>query len=370
MQKVALKWLKNSDLTFFRSQFLKLNVGGQKAINLNADVFVKKLFPALADPTRAGGGSFLVNLTVYGPGPTVPSISLARNIRKGDTYKNWRLNGEFIFDPEDHPGRFDALKEDDVAVLEFDGAPFPTAVRVTLVSAALDATLHAQCANLLGSKRMIALDPGQIDALIKVGSTASPLPVTGSEEAAALEDVALGGSAGIGKLRRRTEARPLTYAELSDAKKRAEEVGRIGELLVDSHLARSRASGLILGYTWESAINAIAPFDFRFTPTSDSEDELIDVKTTEQRFSNPIHVSFAELRCMAMDPPVYRIYRVYEATGTSPKCRVSEPLRKLALDVLQIVAQLPSFVRPDGFSIDPERLTWGDEFIIEADSEG
>ena len=47
MDKLALKRLTASDLTFFEWHFKNRNVGNQKAINLNADVFSDQLYPAL-----------------------------------------------------------------------------------------------------------------------------------------------------------------------------------------------------------------------------------------------------------------------------------------------------------------------------------
>ena len=49
MSKLALKKLTASDLTLFEWHFRNRNAGNQKAINLNADVFVQQLFPALPE---------------------------------------------------------------------------------------------------------------------------------------------------------------------------------------------------------------------------------------------------------------------------------------------------------------------------------
>ena len=53
--KLALKQLTASDLTLFEWQFRHLDVGGQKSINLNANVFVDQLFPAIGEATRGTG---------------------------------------------------------------------------------------------------------------------------------------------------------------------------------------------------------------------------------------------------------------------------------------------------------------------------
>ncbi len=58
MRKFALKRLTASDLTFFVWHFKNRNAGNQKAINLNADVFVGKLFPSLPEVALAQSGEF------------------------------------------------------------------------------------------------------------------------------------------------------------------------------------------------------------------------------------------------------------------------------------------------------------------------
>src|SRR5438874_2342968 len=95
--KLALKRLTASDLTFFEWQFRHLGVGGQKSINLNADVFVDRLFPAVSEATRPTG-RIPIDLWIFGPGAR-SSINLQRKIIKGGTYKNWRLDGEFVVNP-------------------------------------------------------------------------------------------------------------------------------------------------------------------------------------------------------------------------------------------------------------------------------
>src|SRR5689334_4630613 len=118
----AVKRLTRSDLTFFRSKFLQLNVGNQKSINLNRDVFIDRLFPdlpALADEVP-------VRLAVIGPSGGGEFVVTRKILKKG-TYKNWRLNGEFLPDPEGETGRFNELQERDLALFAFEGVVQPTA---------------------------------------------------------------------------------------------------------------------------------------------------------------------------------------------------------------------------------------------------
>jgi len=54
-EKLSIKRLTRSDLTFFRWQHEHQDAGNQKAINLNRDVFVSELFPALPAEGAAEG---------------------------------------------------------------------------------------------------------------------------------------------------------------------------------------------------------------------------------------------------------------------------------------------------------------------------
>src|SRR2546426_10861620 len=96
-RKLCVKRLTDSDLTFFEWHFRNRNAGNQKAINLNADVFVEELFPVLRD-SAPPSGKLPIGLFIYGPG-TGGELNLQRKIMKGAAYKNWRLNGEFVHNP-------------------------------------------------------------------------------------------------------------------------------------------------------------------------------------------------------------------------------------------------------------------------------
>ena len=104
-----MKRLTPSDLTFFKWHYENRNAGNQKAINLSRNVFIDKLYPSLPDiMTDRGDGKIPVTLYIYGPG-LYDAYQLQRKIIKTGSYKNWRLNGEFIFNPEDIPERFNSL---------------------------------------------------------------------------------------------------------------------------------------------------------------------------------------------------------------------------------------------------------------------
>src|ERR1700761_5012185 len=106
--RIALKRLTASDLTLFETLFRTLNAGNQKAINLNADIFVDRLYPSLPGLVPTYGDTIPVTLTVLGPAAS-PAHVISRAITKREAYKNWRLNGEFIRDPDGETGRFNVL---------------------------------------------------------------------------------------------------------------------------------------------------------------------------------------------------------------------------------------------------------------------
>ena len=132
--KAALKRLTRSDLTFFEWHFRNRNAGNQKSINLNADVFIDALYPSLPTITRGIGDKVPIDLYLYGPGKKL-AYNVQRKIIKGSSYKNWRLDGEFVYNPEDDPKRFDSLSPGDLALMLFEGDPHPVALSLFLLSA-------------------------------------------------------------------------------------------------------------------------------------------------------------------------------------------------------------------------------------------
>ena len=238
--RIALKRLTASDLTFFESLFRTVDAGNQKAINLNADVFVEQFYPSL--PALAS--TVQVKLTILGPAGATP-YAMSRAITKRDAYKNWRLNGEFIRDPDGEAGRFNILKAGDLAVLEFEGDPTPQSATLLLVAAATptDAPLHAALNTLVpgGRKTMVEVTRAKI---AEVASTVPPTHPIWSMAAdpqfsAALEDAAQAGVRGVHALSRKT-ARPVSAAALAAAKVVAENNGRDGE--ARKRLPRTAAS--------------------------------------------------------------------------------------------------------------------------------
>lgn len=143
----------------------------------------------------------------------------------------------------------------------------------------------------------------------------------------------------------------ITRTQLSKLRENADKSGQLGESLVYIYLQDKETNGDIVAFTWVSDTNAIAPFDFAIE-VAEGVTERIDVKTTSGSFEQPIYVSLAELITMAGDIP-YRIYRVYEASRTLAKLRISEPVNDQAQELLAILKTLPADVSAEGLRIRP-----------------
>jgi hypothetical protein len=141
LRKLAIKNLRSSDLSLFRSYFENHSNIKQKSFNLDKSVltfFFPNIIPLLEPrPKKA----VHVDLTIYGPGLR-RDHSLARKI-KIDA-KNLRLNGEVIHNPEDDPERYNLITPGDFALMEFSGSELPEEVKIILISSkdSHDTKLH------------------------------------------------------------------------------------------------------------------------------------------------------------------------------------------------------------------------------------
>jgi hypothetical protein len=362
MRKIALKRLTKSDLTFFRWHFDNNNAGNQKAINLNADVFVQILFPGLpAEATVQPRGRFKIDLSVYGPGQA-PELNLQRKIIKTSSYKNWRLNGEFIDNPSEEPARFNTLQEGDFALFEFGGTSYPESTKLCLIDQTESGRLHSACGTFLGARRMAALQEADLDRLLRAAGVEDVFPISGSTLEGALEDAALGGLEGLQRLARRSAARPLTKDELRLARERAEQTGEAGEQFINDYFAAQLTAATIEQFKWVSESSATAPYDFELTKSGTTS--VLDVKATNGPFENRIHVSIGELLHMSACDGEYRIYRVYGIAGNQASLRISESMRAFAERVLPLLDSLPDGVTVDGLSINPNSLLFGPELRL------
>jgi len=362
-EKLALKRLTASDLTFFEWHFRNRNAGNQKAINLNADVFAKRLYPAIEVVARQSRNKIGVDLWIAGPG-TAPPQNYQRKIIKGAAYKNWRLDGEVVYNPAVDPERFNGLRPGDFALLGFDGELAPNTMHLVLVSRSgpEDAVLFARLDELLADRRMAELQSDSLRELCE----GLPLPrahpawlLLGEED---LAEAALGQAPAIARLLTRPRPRRVTLEDLQIARRNAEEIGQLGESLVDLHLEQRRAAGEIVEYEWTAEINAVSPYDFRLR--DDKTWEKLEVKTTAGDFGREYHLPLSELREAAHGPETYRIARVYGATPTSAKMRVSGNLRPFAHSILRALSGLPNGVTPNGVTIVPDPATFGEETIL------
>lgn len=367
MKKIALKRLTKSDLTFFIWHFRHSNAGNQKAINLNADIFAGVLFPNITDEAARRGDRFPVDLDIFGPGGA-GALNLQRKIVKGESYKNWRLNGEFVRDDEQ---RFRTLQEGDLAVIEFEGDAAPRAARLVLVAKGMsaDVSAHGVLDAWLGKRPMAQITPVQLNGIVAAASLADAHPLNGINLQDELEDAAQGGLEATQRLFKRSTTRKVSKTELKAARNQADETGAIGEELVNEWLTDERASGRVETFEWVSRENAIAPYDFTVTPTGDQLERL-DVKATSGPFRNVLHMSINELlHCNDTAVP-YRIYRVFEIDGRKAKMRISEPLANFAATIVPILETLPAGVSADGISIDPTRLSFGSDFELVLNPDG
>lgn len=351
--RFAIKVLSRSDLTFFEPQYRVRNAGNQKSINLNRDVFVDELFPALPELLAAGHGELEVRLRVNGPGAAHDEIRVVRKISKGGTYKNYRLNGEFVRNPEDDGVRFNSLAPGDLAVLAFEGAAQPTLIRLFVLSAAAleDAPLMAAL-RPSGGPSMVSIDGAALAAAAALAPPDHPIHDLLLDRASAedLERAAQGDAEAARRLLRRPGRRRVTAEQLAEARRRAEETGQDGELLVRSHLEAGTEP-----WVWRSAENAISPWDFErgVAPAA----TRIEVKATRGAHAAPFHLSMAELEAAA-EPTPYAIWRISGLGATGGRLQIADEVRPFARDILKRLDGLPAGVRPDGFTVDPKLLTW------------
>ena len=368
LDKLALKRLTASDLTFFEWHFRNRNAGNQKAINLNADVFIGQLYPALEAIVRDRQNKLGIDLWIAGPGAANP-VNLQRKIIKGAAYKNWRLDGEFVYNPGDTPDRFNILEAGDIALIGFDGELAPDTVTLVLVAkeAPEDQALYGGLNEYLSDRRMMALESDTLRELCRAIPIPESHPVWLMVSEEDVAEAALGQAPAVDRLLSRPRVTRLTLEDLRKARRTAEEIGRLGEELIDVHLHERLAAKEIADYEWVSDINAIAPYDFRVQ--RDDSWEKLEVKTTGGNFGREFHLPLSELREMVHGGEVYRIARVYQATRDGAKLRVSKELRPYGQSIIDAFATLPDGVTPNGVTIVPDEAMFGDEINLTAPSE-
>src|SRR3546814_14097949 len=81
-ERIAIKILSPSDLTFFDALYKQSNVGGnQKAINLNANVFAKILYPDFAARSLGQDEDDPISITVFEIGTPSRSDRVCKHVQ-------------------------------------------------------------------------------------------------------------------------------------------------------------------------------------------------------------------------------------------------------------------------------------------------
>ena len=361
--KLALKRLTASDLTFFEWHFRNRNAGNQKAINLNADVFTGQLYPQLDIIVRDRQNKIGIDLWIAGPAAAEP-VNLQRKIIKGAAYKNWRLDGEFVHNPEGTPDRFNILQPGDMALFGFEGELAPDTVTLVLVGQAVpqDQILFRGLGEVLATRRMVTVESDTLGELCDRLDVPQSHPVWLLVSDEDVTEAALGQAPAVDRLLRRPRSTSLSQQELRAARRAAEEIGRLGEELVDYHLSESLEAREIADYVWVSDINAISPYDFRIRRTGSWE--KLEIKSTVGDFSREFYVSLNELREMVHGEEEYFIGRVYEASQEGAKLRYSQELRAYGQSILDAFSSLPTGVTPNGVTIRPDEAMFGEEINL------
>jgi len=369
-ERLALKRLRGSDLSFFDYHFRNKTYGDvrQKGINLNTDVFVDQFYP---QAHALMGARWPVLTTIFGPG-TAPAFAPPGDHKRPITYnngKNWRLDGGTIPDDPAVPGRFGPLAPDDLALLRFRGDPAPTEVDVVLISAAVEPALHAPLNALVpatGRRTMIPITTAQIEAALAGIALPAGHPLAELEPdptvEAAIEDVALGGTSAP-VLAKRRGGRRLTPEEMAQAREDAQRIGADGEAILNGWLAAREAEANIAELDWVSLRDAAAPYDFSFKE-SDGSLVKMDAKSTTGPFDRVIHMSGGEM-LEAADPAArYDIARVHSIDEDGARVRIARDIGEFARKLLGALT-LPAGVKIDGFSVSIDALAWGEEFEID-----
>jgi hypothetical protein len=362
MGKLAIKRLTMSDLTLFKWQFDN-GASNQKSINLNADVFIDSLYPSLLNTDVGRSGRIPLDLYLYGPG-NERSYNLQRKIIKGDSYKNWRLNGEYITNPDENPERFNSLEPNDYVIFDFEGELFPTAARAVFVSSKVeeDVRLHKGITDLGQQRSMRPIERAELHLVAVASGTPESHPVWELLLDSAIEDAALGGIEGTKKILSRRTGGKITRSALERARQRADDVGRMGEELLNAYFAEQKDFGKISSFQWVASENAISPYDFLL------EGRKVEVKSTTSDFNQTLHISIAQLHEMKDSNERFDLYRLYCVDGRQGVLRVKEDMKSFAISTLAIFEKLPAGVTVDGISLKPNTLEFGAELKIELQS--
>lgn len=374
--RFAIKKLTRSDLTFFEYQFRRQSAGNQKSINLNRNVFVDLIFPAAAEVTGGVAKQFPVPVSIYGPGMRPqPHVITRKVISAGGSQKNWRLNGEFVPDPDFDPDRYHNLQEHDLAVFGFEGENgLPTAVHMVLIaqSEPQDAALYSDLLALLGNRSMAEVEQASLSGVVDISPAGHAIrEILETERDEALQEAALGSAEGTARLLREPSVRRMSADALAKARQAAEAAGRNGEVIVNDWLRAQVRDGRIREAVWVAEPNAINPWDFEVTELS-GEKVRVEVKSTTGAFERPVHISQAEILAAAASSVRTDLYRVYALSDEAAWLQISGGIQAFAARVANAATGLPAGVVPDGYSVAPSAFgVWSEpvHLVFEEDDD-
>jgi Domain of unknown function (DUF3883) len=361
-RKLALKKLKGSDLSFFQAYLIRHPQSKQKAFNLDQRVVERIFFPALTAEVEASPEKrFGVALTFFGPGGAPPHALMRKVLKQ---HKNWRLNGEAIYNPNESPQRYDILEPEDIAIMEFTGASAPVSIKVVLLAAAdpKDAATHAAFTAAFPGESMSELAEETIEEIIATANTPSDHPIRDWLDKYLLEDVGRGDPEAIERLIKKRNGRDVTAAELKKAIASAEKAGSDGEELLDFYF-ESTAIPELQSYCWVAKVNAVSPFDFLLSLT-DGTERHVDAKSTGGPFSNSIHLSMSEIKYAVSSGVGYDIFRLYNVSESGAAFRVARSIGVKLTPVVDVLKRLPNGVKVDSLSFNPDYFDFDEEETV------
>lgn len=352
--KLAVKRLRRSDLSFFQAYFRRDDKAKQKGFNLDKSVLEEAFFPGLGKALagRPKSAAF-VDLELSGPG-AAQAITLARKV-KIDA-KNFRLNGEYIPNPPTDPRRYSDVDVDDFVVMQFEGDEIPSVVRAVLISAkkAKDKTLHAELDRWFPKGSMRVITTRDIASIAAAAAPGSSHPFRQWEDAALVEEAALGSTVEIEALEssRRRARRPIDPAVLAKARASAEKAGIDGERLLDL-LMSTGGFPRAKTHTWAAKTDPLSPYDFL---TIDAKGRLrhVDAKSTAGAFENRIYLSGAEIRHALTSGVPYDIARLFLVSGSTAKVRIARDIAGSLEPFRAVFDALPQGVSCDALSFAPD----------------
>lgn len=373
-RKLALRRLQHSESTYFQPLFEEVQRAAraaglkkgsaQKAVNLDKKVFYDQFYPLLPDQ------EFTVRLVISGPDDgriQVVSRPISKPRARPDAdSKNWRLHGGMIQNPANDPHRYDRMAVNDFLFMEFfddlTGGPGSLTIQVVTRGFAQAHGLDVHFDSLFAPRsNMQALSEETMAHLCAVTRRLPINPLLIFDEQQLLEAAAAGEAEAVEELSRRS--RHVTRKELQRVQQSRERHNLLGEQLVAHWLTVCRTKHDIGDFTYQAAINAIAPYDFDVT-SSTGERRYINVRTTSGHHEDGFHMSGAELTFAAEAASPYEIYRVSRLTENSGTLRRSGDIRAFARQMMQFLDGLPEWTRMDTMSIQSAALEWSDPVDI------